>query len=83
MGKLASLVAQTIKYLPAREESTRVQFLGWEDPLEKWLPTPGLLPGNFDGQRRLVAYSPWVHKELDMTEQLTLTFTSNEKMKQI
>ena len=30
----ASLVAQTVKNLPARQE-TRVQSLGWEDPLEK------------------------------------------------
>ena len=30
----ASLVAQTVKRLPAKQE-TRVQFLGWEDPLEK------------------------------------------------
>ena len=30
----ASLVAQTVKRLPAMQE-TRVRFLGWEDPLEK------------------------------------------------
>ena len=30
----ASLVAQTVKRLPAMWE-TQVQFLGWEDPLEK------------------------------------------------
>ena len=30
----ASLVAQTIKNLPAMQE-TSVQSLGWEDPLEK------------------------------------------------
>ena len=29
----ASLVAQTVKRLPAIRE-TRVRFLGWEDPLE-------------------------------------------------
>ena len=32
-----------------------------------------LLPGKFHGQRRLVDYSPWGHKESDMTEQLSLT----------
>ena len=31
-----------------------------------------LLPGKFHGQRRLVDYSPWGHKESDTTEQLTL-----------
>ena len=30
----ASLVAQMVKNLPARQE-TQVQFLGWEDPLEE------------------------------------------------
>ena len=27
------------------------------------------LPGKFHGQRSLVGHSPWVGKELDMTEQ--------------
>ena len=36
-------------------------------------PSPVFLPGEFHGQRRLAAYSPWGHKELNMTEQLTLT----------
>ena len=39
----------------------------------KWLPTPVFLPGEFYGQRSLVVYSPWGHKESDMTERLTLT----------
>ena len=33
-GKIASLVAQTVKRLPAMQE-TRVRVLGQEDPLEK------------------------------------------------
>ena len=32
------------------------------------LPTPVLLPGEFHGQRSLVGYSPWSHKESDTTE---------------
>ena len=32
--------------------------------------------GNPHGQRSLVGYSPWGCKELDMTEQLTLSFSS-------
>ena len=36
--KGASLVAQTIKSLPAMLE-TRVRSLGWEDPLEKEMAT--------------------------------------------
>ena len=34
MKHRASLVAQMVKRLPAMQE-TRVQSLGWEDPLEK------------------------------------------------
>ena len=34
----------------------------------KWQPTPVLLPGKSHGQRSIVGYSPWGHKELDMTE---------------
>ena len=29
----------------------------------KWQPTPVCLPGEFQGQRSLVGYSPWGHKE--------------------
>ena len=36
----------------------------------KWHPTPVLLPGKFHWWRSLVGYSPWGHKESDMTEQL-------------
>ena len=32
------MVAQTVKYLPAMGD-TRVQSLGWEDPLEKKMAT--------------------------------------------
>ena len=32
--KRASLLAQSVKNLPAMQE-TRVRFLGWEDPLEE------------------------------------------------
>ena len=31
----------------------------------KWQPTTVLLPGKFPGQRRLLCYSPWAHKESD------------------
>jgi len=31
-------------------------------------PTPGVLPGEPHGQRSLVGYSPWGHKESDTTE---------------
>ena len=34
----------------------------------KWQPTPVILPGELHGQRSLVGYRPWSHKESDMTE---------------
>ena len=37
----------------------------------KWQPIPVLLPGEFHGGRSLASYSPWGHKESDMTERLT------------
>ena len=56
----ASLVAQMVKNLPEMQE-TRVQSLGWEDPLEKgMLPTPVFLPEEFHRQRSLIGYSLWV-----------------------
>ena len=56
---------------------TRVQSLGWEDPMEKERqPTPVLLPGKLRGWRSLVGYSPWGRKESDMTERLHFHFLS-------
>ena len=45
----------------------------WKIPWRrKWQPTPVFLPGKSCGQRSLVGYSPWGHKELDMTERTLL-----------
>ena len=41
---------------------------------KEWTPTPVYLPGKSHGQRSLAGYSPWGHKESDMTE-VTDTFT--------
>ena len=58
--------------LPAVQE-TWVQSLGQEDPWRReWLPTPVFLPGKPHGQRSLDGYNPWGHKELDMTERLSM-----------
>jgi len=38
----------------------------------KWQHNPVFLPGESHGQRNLVGYSPWGHKESDITERLTL-----------
>ena len=51
-----------------------VQSLGQEDPLEKEMAaTPVFLLRNPHGQRSQAGYSPWGHKESDMTVQLTFT----------
>ena len=34
----------------------------------EWQTIPVFLLGEFHGQRCLVGYNPWDHKELDMTE---------------
>ena len=61
----------------ARDIRDEVPSLGWEDALEAaWQPTPVFLPGELHGQRSLVDYSPWGHKESDTTEQLTLSLFS-------
>ena len=50
-------------------QERRVQRLGKEDPWRrKWQPAPLFLPGKPYGQRSLVGYSPWGHKESDVTE---------------
>ena len=50
-------------------QGTMVQTLGGEDPLmRERLPTLVFWPGEFQG-----LYSPWGHKELDMTERLSLS----------
>ena len=61
-----------VKNLSAMQE-TRVQFLGWEDPLEKEMAThSNILAWRIpwieepDG-----LYSPWGRRESDTTEQLT------------
>ena len=69
----ASLVAQTVKNLPAVQE-TQVQSLGEEDPQEKGMvPHFSILAREFHGQRSLVGYSLQDCKESDTTERLTHT----------
>ena len=54
-------MAQLVKNLPAMWE-TRVQSLGWEDPLEKGKAThPNILVWR-------IQYSPWDRKDSDTTE---------------
>ena len=68
----ASLVAQLVKNPHAMQE-TWVQSLRWEDPLEKGKAAHSSIlawriPWTSPGEN-----SPWGRKELDMTEQLSLS----------
>ena len=58
-----------VKSLPAMQETWVGQIPGRME----WQPTPVFLPGEFQGQRSLVGYSPWGHKESHTTELLTHT----------
>ena len=63
-------MAQLLKNPPAMWK-TWVQSLGLEDSLlQGKATTPVFWPGKFHG-----LYSPWGHKELDTTEQLSLSLT--------
>ena len=60
-----------VKNLPANAGDIRDQgsVPGLGRPWRRaWQPTPVFLPGKSHGQRSLVGYSPWGHKEADMTE---------------
>ena len=47
----------------------------------KWQPTPVSLAGKSHGQWNLADYGPWGHKESDMTEQLNITHSYNDRAK--
>ena len=64
-----------VKHPPAVQET-------WIGKIDPWIgkipwrrerqPTPVFLPAEFHGQRSLVGYCPWGHKESDTTKRLTL-----------
>ena len=62
------LVTQMIKNLPPKQE-TWVPFLRQEDPLEKEVAThSSILAWRIPWTEELAGYSPWGHKQSDMTE---------------
>ena len=69
----ASLVAQSIKNLPAIQE-TQVRFLGWEDPLENEMVTHSSISAwkNPMDKGSLVGCSPWVTKSQDVSQKLSM-----------
>ena len=73
---MASLVSQMVENLHVIQE-TGVQSQGQEDALEKGIAARTIfLLGEFHGHRSLAGYSLWGHKELDMTERLTLSLSN-------
>ena len=70
----STLLAQMVKNVPAMQE-TRVPSLGQEDPLEKGMATQYSCLENSMGKRSLAGYSPCGSKELDMTEQISLSLS--------
>ena len=62
----ASLVPQLVKSPPAMQETGFDPWVGKIPWRRERRPTPVFWPGEFQGQ-----HSPWGHKELDMTEQLS------------
>ena len=68
-----------VKNLPTNAGDTRDRFSPWvlKTPWRrKWQPNPVLSPGKFHRLRSLVGYSPWGHKESDMTEHAGTLFNS-------
>ena len=62
-----------VKHLPTMRK-TQVQSLDWEDLLEKEMAThSSILAWEIPWTEEPIGYSPWVRKELDMTEPLHFT----------
>ena len=55
-----------------------VRKIPWK---REWVATPVFLPGEFHEQRSLAGYSPRGRKELDITEQLTLSHLHMQRNK--
>ena len=80
--KLFNLYRGIDDYFPGGSDGKRIRlqcgrpgFDPWVGKIPWWrqpLPTPLLLPREFQGQRTLVGYSPRGHKESDTTEWLSL-----------
>ena len=74
-SKSLSLILLAFKYienLPASAENTGDKDLipvsGRSPGVGNGSPTPVVLPGKSHGQKGLLGYRPWGHKESDMTE---------------
>ena len=70
-SKGAALAAQIKESACSAGDLGSIPGLGRSPWRREWLPTSVFLPGKVNGQRSLVYYSPWGHKESDITEWLT------------
>ena len=75
-SRQASMVAQTVKNLPAMQETGFHPWVGKMPWRRKWQSIPIFMPGKSQRQRNLAGCSPWSHKELNMTEQLSIAEAS-------
>ena len=55
-------MAETVKNLPAVQETWFDPWVGKIPQRREWQPTPVFLPGKSDGQQSLVGCSPWSHR---------------------
>ena len=62
-----------VKRLPQKGRPGLDPWVGKISWRRKWQPTPVFLPGESQGRRSLVGYSPWGRKESDRTERLHFT----------
>ena len=73
-----------VKNLPAMQETWFYSWVGKIPCRRAWKPTPVFLLRESHAQRSLEGYSPWGHKEVDMTEQLSThssTYSENGKLR--
>ena len=61
---------QETQEMQETQVNSSVRKIPWK---RNWQPVIVFLPGKSHGQRSLAEYSSWGGKELDVTEQLTLT----------
>ena len=71
-GMWASQAALVVKNLPANAGDLKgrdsIPVSGRSPGVGNGSPTPVFLPGKSHGQKSLLGYRPWGHKESDMTE---------------
>ena len=68
---------KTLHDSDSKESACNVGDLGYLSGSwrREWLPTPVFFPREFHGQRSLVGYSPWDHKESESTERLIVSLS--------